>query len=81
MHHGRDACRGRLLVASFEVGGGGKRSRHSRRMRSPKFYVSGKRPMEQALMLPSIFYDITLFLSKTRPRQSHKIIYHYTTKS
>ena len=23
----------------------GKRSRHSRRMRSPKFYVSGKRPM------------------------------------
>ena len=34
MHHG-----------TCEVGRWGKRSRHSRRMRNPQFYVSGKRPM------------------------------------
>ena len=27
------------------IGGGEKRSRHSRRMRNPQFYVSGKRPV------------------------------------
>ena len=42
----RDACRDRQLAVSFEIGGGGKRSRHSRRMRNLQFYVSGKRPME-----------------------------------
>ena len=41
----RDACRDRQLLVSFEIGGGGKRSRHSRRMRNLQFYVSGKRPM------------------------------------
>ena len=41
----RDACRDRQLAVSFEIGGGGKRSRHSRRMRNLQFYVSGKRPM------------------------------------
>ena len=41
----RDACRDRQLSVSFEIGGGGKRSRHSRRMRNLQFYVSGKRPM------------------------------------
>ena len=41
----RDACRDRWLSVSFEIGGGGKRSRHSRRMRNQQFYVSGKRPM------------------------------------
>ena len=30
---------------------GGKRSRHSRRMRNPQFYVSGKRPMNATLLL------------------------------
>ena len=35
----RDACRDRQPVMA------GKRSRHSRRMRNPQFYVSGKRPM------------------------------------
>ena len=39
----RDACRDRQLSVSFEIGGGGKRSRHSRRMRNLQFYVSGKR--------------------------------------
>ena len=38
-------CRDRQLSVSFEIGGGGKRSRHSRRMRNLQFYVSGKRPM------------------------------------
>ena len=32
-------------MVSFEIGGGGKRSRHSRRMRNLQFYVSGKRPI------------------------------------
>ena len=41
----RDACRDRYLAVSFEIGGGGKRSRHSRRMRNLQFYVSGKWPM------------------------------------
>ena len=44
----RDACRDRQLTVSFEIGGGGKRSRHSRRMRNLQFYVSGKRPMVRA---------------------------------
>ena len=35
------------IAVSFEFGGGGKRSRHSRRMRNPQFYVSGKGPMLQ----------------------------------
>ena len=41
----RDACRDRQLSVSFEIGGGGKRSRHSRRMRNLQFYVSGRRPI------------------------------------
>ena len=45
----RDACRDRQLSVSFEIGGGGKRSRHSRRMRNLQFYVSGKRPIVQLL--------------------------------
>ena len=43
----RDACRDRQLAVSFEIGGGGKRSRHSRRMRNLQFYVSGKRPIAE----------------------------------
>ena len=43
----RDACRDRQLSVSFEIGGGGKRSRHSRRMRNLQFYVSGKRSMDK----------------------------------
>ena len=42
----RDACWDRQLAVSFEIGGGGKRSRHSRRMHNLQFYVSGKRPIE-----------------------------------
>ena len=51
MHHGTCVthvpwCKpGSLTRVSFELGGGGKRSRHSRRMRNPQFYVSGKRPI------------------------------------
>ena len=41
----------------------GKRSRHSRRIRNPQFYVSGKRPMKENLIenrqtLHTIFVDI-----------------------
>ena len=41
--------RRRRKTVSLEVGDGGKRSRHSRRMREPQFYVSGKRPMWKQL--------------------------------
>ena len=33
-------------------GGGGKRSRHSRRMRNPQFCVPGKRPIEAMACKP-----------------------------
>ena len=38
-------CMPGSLAVSFEVGGGGKRSRHSRCMHKPQCYVSGKRSM------------------------------------
>ena len=47
MHHG--TCVTHVpwcMSGSLTCGGRGKRSRHSRRMRNPQFYVSGKRPME-----------------------------------
>ena len=37
----------------------GKRSRHSRRMRNPQFYVSGKRPMRRIVFL---LYKTLLFM-------------------
>ena len=43
----RDACRDRKQAVCFEVSGGEKRSRHSRGMRNPQFYVSGIRPIEE----------------------------------
>ena len=46
MHHG--TCVTHVpwcMSGSLNCDGGGKRSRHSRRMRNPQFYVSGKRPM------------------------------------
>ena len=46
MHHG--TCVTHVpwcMSGSLNRGGGGKRSRHSRRMRNSQFYVSGKRPM------------------------------------
>ena len=46
MHHG--TCVTHVpwcMSGSLNCGGGGKRSRHSRRMRNSQFFVSGKRPM------------------------------------
>ena len=46
MHHG--TCVTHVpwcMSGSLNCGGGGKRSRHSRRMRNSHLYVSGKRPM------------------------------------
>ena len=46
MHHG--TCVTHVpwcMSGSPTYDGGGKRSRHSRHMRNPQFYVSGKRPM------------------------------------
>ena len=48
MHHG--TCVTHVpwcMSGSLTRGGRGKRSRHSRRMRNPQFYVSGKRPIVQ----------------------------------
>ena len=51
MHHGTFVAHvpwcmlGSLTSDFFEVSGGEKRSRHSRRMRNTQFYVSGKRPI------------------------------------
>ena len=44
----------------------GKRSRHSRRMRNPQFYVSGKKPMmiEYFYSLQAIHYPTTFPLNK-----------------
>ena len=43
MHHG--TCVTRCMSGSLTRGGLGKRSQHSRRMRNPQFYVSGKSPI------------------------------------
>ena len=53
MHHGTcvphvPRCMPRSLTSGFlRSRWRGKRSRHSRRMRNPQLYVSGKRPMEK----------------------------------
>ena len=67
----RDACRDRQLSVSFEIGGGEKRSRHSRRMRNLQFYVSGKRPMPSKhnmhpITHPSPQFESRLHLCKRR---------------
>ena len=50
--HVRDA-RAVMHVGIAKLQRRGKRSRHSRRMRNPKFYVSGKRPIG----VKNIVYD------------------------
>ena len=50
MHHGTWVTHVPWCMSgSLNHGGGGKRSRHSRRMRNSQFYVSGKRPMKLIL--------------------------------
>ena len=51
MHHG--TCVTHVpwcMSGTLNRGGGGNRSRHSRRMRNAQFYVSGKRPMGEQHM-------------------------------
>ena len=60
----RRECRERFprhrgLAVSFEVGDGGKRSRHSHRMRNLQFYVSGKRPIA-LVFIDDVSIDDTL---------------------
>ena len=55
MHHG-DRMPGSLYSSSLWIRWRGKRSRHSRRMRNPQFYVSGKRPMECGYLM---YYERT----------------------
>ena len=55
MHHG--ACVTHVpwcMSGSLTRGWRGKRSRHSRRMRNPHFYVSGKRPMTTIINRESV---------------------------
>ena len=57
------------LAVSFEFGGGGKRTRHSRRMRNLQFYVSGKRPMVQGARImqfgPAAFNEHRIGIKKS----------------
>ena len=66
MHHG--TCVTHVpwcMSGSLNRGGGGKRSRHSRRMRNSQFYVSGKRPMKQVLVSRhySIWFNCSFLIS------------------
>ena len=57
MHHG--TCVTHVLwcmSGSLTRGDGEKRSRHSRRMRNPQFYVSGKRPVGLSVLSHSTFF-------------------------
>ena len=60
MHHGTCVthvpwCMPGSLASSFLWNRWlGKRSRHSRRMRNPQFYVSGKRPMASEIQLRAL---------------------------
>ena len=56
MHH--DTCVTHVpwcMSGSLTRGWQGKRSRHSRRMRNPQFYVSGKRPVQSHLQAQAWF--------------------------
>ena len=56
MHHGTSATHVPWCMSgSLTRGGRGKRSRHSRRLRNPQVYVSGKRPMQ---CIPETRYDL-----------------------
>ena len=46
----------------------GKRSRHSRRMRNPKFYVSGKRPMAFHLLVTESLLDQCRLIDNWPPK-------------
>ena len=66
MHHG--TCVTHVpwcMPGSLFCGGRGKRSRHSRRMRNPQFYISGKRPI--AIMLTTSCYIGLWYNSKSSP--------------
>ena len=67
MHHGTCVthvpwCIPGSLISGFRWSRWrGNCSRHSRRMRNPRFYVSGKRPMER--VMPPIFWPIMPIVS------------------
>ena len=64
MHHG--TCVTHVpwcMSGTLNRGGGGKRSRHSRRMRNAQFYVSGKRPIDTQQ-----YYKICLALIHRCPK-------------
>ena len=67
MHHGTCVTHVPWCVSgSLTRGGGEKRSRHSRCMRNPQFYVSGKRPMARK-PYPQSSYFVTC--CKLRPME------------
>ena len=68
MHHG--TCVTHVpwcMSGSLNCGGGGKRSRHSRRMRNSQFYVSGKRPMAMHLQPLYWFHSSTWHIFVSEP--------------
>ena len=66
MHHG--TCVTHVpwcMSGSLTCGGRGKRSRHSRRMRNPQFYVSGKRPIKTirfAQNIKPLFHNPSVYI-------------------
>ena len=57
----RDAMPGSLTCVFLWSWWRGKRSRHSRRMRNPQFYVSGKMPMESMVSRACLRYTRAFF--------------------
>ena len=58
MHHGTCVMHVPWCMSgSLTCDGGGKRSRHSRHMHNPQFYVSGKRPIELLILLAAWIYS------------------------
>ena len=51
----------------------GKRSRYSRRMRNPQFYISGKRPMEMASQITSVTIVYSTLYSMCRSKKTSRL--------
>ena len=69
MHHG--TCVTHVpwcMSGSLTCGGRGKRSRHSRRMRNPQFYVSGKRPIWTSLLFLTINTKVISIIIEAYPQ-------------
>ena len=77
MHHGTCHARAVMHVGIANPWRRGKRSRHSRRMRNPQFYVSRKRAMaslgDSELVLKVPWYPTGQFCNKHDNKQTFRI--------